>query len=151
MIRVVSTTRSFRLVAERGRGSGAVGLVGMHVAHKTQSCASWVWSTFEHVDALECTDSLTGSVRRPLFRDPLSQCAAQSDSPPDAHVLDAPVSPSFPLRRSLADVGRRLSDAARVECVVPGCEWLLVDGPALWCLRAGANGEFEVFEAPGRR
>jgi hypothetical protein len=27
-----------------------VGLVGMHIAHKTQSAPQWLWSTFEHVD-----------------------------------------------------------------------------------------------------
>ena len=27
-----------------------VGLVGMHVGHKTQSALQWLWSTFEHVD-----------------------------------------------------------------------------------------------------
>jgi len=27
-----------------------VGLVGLHVAHKTQSAPQWLWSTFEHVD-----------------------------------------------------------------------------------------------------
>lgn len=27
-----------------------VGLVGLHIVHKTNSAAQWVWSTFEHVD-----------------------------------------------------------------------------------------------------
>lgn len=27
-----------------------VGLVGMHIGHKTQSAPQWLWSTFEHVD-----------------------------------------------------------------------------------------------------
>lgn len=30
--------------------AGTVGLVGLHVAHKTNDAAQWVWSTFEHVD-----------------------------------------------------------------------------------------------------
>ena len=30
----------------------AVGLVGMHVAHKTNTSTPWVWATFEHVDNL---------------------------------------------------------------------------------------------------
>jgi hypothetical protein len=29
---------------------GTVGLVGLHIAHKTNDAAQWVWSTFEHVD-----------------------------------------------------------------------------------------------------
>ncbi len=27
-----------------------VGLVGLHIAHKTKSASQWLWSTFEHVD-----------------------------------------------------------------------------------------------------
>ena len=27
-----------------------VGLVGMHIGHKTQAAPQWLWSTFEHVD-----------------------------------------------------------------------------------------------------
>ncbi|MEE4370762.1 hypothetical protein V2J67_00080 [Pseudomonas alliivorans] len=30
-----------------------VGLVGMHISHKTGSSPQWVWSTFEHVDNLQ--------------------------------------------------------------------------------------------------
>jgi hypothetical protein len=27
-----------------------IGLVGLHIAHKTSSASQWVWSTFEHID-----------------------------------------------------------------------------------------------------
>ena len=30
-----------------------LGLVGLHIAHKTKSQQSWIWSTFEHVDNLK--------------------------------------------------------------------------------------------------
>ncbi len=30
--------------------AATVGLVGLHIAHKTNDAAQWVWSTFEHVD-----------------------------------------------------------------------------------------------------
>jgi hypothetical protein len=33
--------------------SGVVGLVGLHIAHKTPTRPSWVWATFEHVDNTE--------------------------------------------------------------------------------------------------
>jgi hypothetical protein len=59
------------------------GLVGMHVAHKTQSSASWVWSTFEHVDALDPHDRMTGWTGRPLFRDPDSLLPANVVPRPD--------------------------------------------------------------------
>jgi hypothetical protein len=31
----------------------SVGLVGMHISHKTVSSPQWIWSTFEHVDNLD--------------------------------------------------------------------------------------------------
>lgn len=33
-----------------------VGLVGMHISHKTVSSPQWIWSTFEHVDNLQIDD-----------------------------------------------------------------------------------------------
>lgn len=53
------------------------GLVGFHIAQKTETSPQWIWSTFEHVDNV-ATDRLTGIVtedgtRRPLtpsFNDP---------------------------------------------------------------------------------
>ncbi|WP_437809869.1 hypothetical protein [Sorangium sp. So ce1078] len=33
-----------------------VGLVGMHISHKTTSSPQWIWSTFEHVDNLNVND-----------------------------------------------------------------------------------------------
>lgn len=48
-----------------------VGLVGMHVVHKTASESSWIWSTFEHVDNVprSLADAETGS-REYSFYDP---------------------------------------------------------------------------------
>lgn len=54
-----------------------VGLVGFHIAQKTETSPQWIWSTFEHVDnvsvdRLEKVQTADGrSVRlRPSFRDP---------------------------------------------------------------------------------
>ncbi|MCI0530037.1 MAG: hypothetical protein L0Y56_21555, partial [Nitrospira sp.] len=33
--------------------TGKVGLVGMHIVHRTFSSGEWIWSTFEHVDNLQ--------------------------------------------------------------------------------------------------
>lgn len=33
-----------------------VGLVGLHIAHKTFSSNQWVWSTFEHIDNVQVND-----------------------------------------------------------------------------------------------
>jgi hypothetical protein len=36
-----------------------VGMVGMHISHKTQNAPQWVWSTFEHVDNTPLVGSFT--------------------------------------------------------------------------------------------
>jgi hypothetical protein len=68
--------------------SGAVmeieaGLVGLHIAHKTQTSANWVWSTFEHTDALADGDEPAHRKVRPLFRDPFSAAPANRLPEPD--------------------------------------------------------------------
>ncbi len=35
-----------------------VGLVGLHIGHKTQSAPQWLWSTFEHVDNVPTDDEV---------------------------------------------------------------------------------------------
>jgi hypothetical protein len=53
-----------------------MGLVGFHVAHKTKTHMSWIWSTFEHIDNVQVDDlSLVESQNaivplKPLFYDP---------------------------------------------------------------------------------
>src|SRR6266446_3673543 len=42
-----------------------LGLVAVHIAHKTKAFPQWVWSTFEHVDNLTAPAG-----KRPTFRDP---------------------------------------------------------------------------------
>jgi hypothetical protein len=54
-----------------------LGLVGMHIGHRTQSSPQWIWSTFMHVDSLQ-TDSLEthhGKSIKPLFADPTNEIA----------------------------------------------------------------------------
>jgi hypothetical protein len=55
-----------------------LGLVGMHISHKTRSSPQWVWSTFLHVDSLQ-TDALAtfeGKPIKPLFANPGDEIAA---------------------------------------------------------------------------
>jgi hypothetical protein len=51
-----------------------VGLVGMHIAHKTESSPQWIWSTFMHVDSLQtnalATRGANGKPINPLFTNP---------------------------------------------------------------------------------
>ncbi len=35
-----------------------MGLVGLHIAHKTQNASQWLWSTFEHVDNVPTADDV---------------------------------------------------------------------------------------------
>lgn len=62
------------------------GLVGMHIAHKTNSSKNWVWSTFEHVDNVD-VDRLSEAPRAqpagPAFYDPeCDSCAVNLPAPP---------------------------------------------------------------------
>lgn len=60
-----------------------VGLVGMHISHKSLSSKQWIWSTFEHVDNLEVDPSVPGLT--PSFFDPSCEiCAVNQEPPQDA-------------------------------------------------------------------
>ena len=56
-----------------------VGLVGMHIAHKTETSPQWIWSTFSHVDSLRANALMTnpknGKPLTPLFTDPGNETA----------------------------------------------------------------------------
>ena len=59
-----------------------MGLVGLHVGHKTNSAAQWLWSTFEHVDNVPTeADVASGNLKTKYnYYDP--KCAA-SKCPPN--------------------------------------------------------------------
>jgi len=46
-----------------------VGLVGMHVAHKSETSPQWIWATFEQVDSLD-VDAVAHPNLHPSFSDP---------------------------------------------------------------------------------
>jgi hypothetical protein len=46
-----------------------VGLVGMHIAHKSQSSPRWIWSTFEQIDNL-ATDQVANPGLNPSYFNP---------------------------------------------------------------------------------
>ncbi len=41
------------------------GLVGLHIAHKTEGSPQWVWATFEHVNNVEAADGFPASYSNP--------------------------------------------------------------------------------------
>jgi hypothetical protein len=59
-----------------------VGLVGLHILHKTETFPQWIWSTFEHVDNVPvCSDTVTsgdqcgvGNVRWSFFNPSCPNC-----------------------------------------------------------------------------
>jgi hypothetical protein len=46
-----------------------IGLVGMHIAHKSQSAPQWIWSTFEQIDNL-ATDQVANPSLNPSYFNP---------------------------------------------------------------------------------
>jgi hypothetical protein len=46
-----------------------VGLVGMHIGHKSETSPQWIWATFEQVDNLD-VDQVDNPKRHPSFNDP---------------------------------------------------------------------------------
>ena len=46
-----------------------IGLVGMHIAHKSKTSPQWIWSTFEQVDNLE-TDAVADPTLNPSYNNP---------------------------------------------------------------------------------
>lgn len=46
-----------------------VGLVGMHIGHKSETSPQWIWATFEQVDNLD-VDPVAHPKLRPSFNDP---------------------------------------------------------------------------------
>lgn len=57
-----------------------VGLVGMHIGHKTTSSPQWIWSTFEHVDNLD-VDDIANPKLSPSFNDPNCQLCTVNQQP----------------------------------------------------------------------
>jgi len=49
-----------------------MGLVAMHISHKTISSPQWIWSTFEHVDNVQVDDleEVNGKKLKPSFNNP---------------------------------------------------------------------------------
>jgi len=57
-----------------------VGLVGMHIGHKTQSSPQWIWSTFEQVDNLS-VDNVAHPSLKPSFFDPNCPICVPNQAP----------------------------------------------------------------------
>ncbi|HET9342311.1 MAG TPA: hypothetical protein VFO25_05320 [Candidatus Eremiobacteraceae bacterium] len=76
------------LDADGGCHSVDVGLVALHIIHKTQSQPTWVWSTFEHVDDAPAVGASPGNY---LFNRPACQpspipASCELNRPPGART-----------------------------------------------------------------
>lgn len=70
--------------------SREVGLVGMHIAHKSQSSPQWIWSTFEQVDNL-ATDQVANPGLNPSYFNPGCPTCTVDIEPAGAHPANHPV------------------------------------------------------------
>jgi len=57
-----------------------VGLVGMHIGHKTETSPQWIWATFEQVDNLS-TDQVAHPGLHPNFHDPNCEICTVDQQP----------------------------------------------------------------------
>lgn len=72
--------------AEKDQCPVVVGLIGMHIAHKSTSSPQWIWSTFEQVDNL-AVDNVAHPTLKPSLFDP--NCPICVPNQPPAQQGDA--------------------------------------------------------------
>jgi len=70
--------------------SREVGLVGMHIAHKSQSSPQWIWSTFEQIDNL-ATDQVANPGLNPSYFNPGCPTCLVNIQPVGDHPANHPV------------------------------------------------------------
>ncbi|MCF3650101.1 hypothetical protein [Synoicihabitans lomoniglobus] len=58
-----------------------VGLVGLHIVHKTKEAPQWVWTTFEHVDNCPSVDELDAKAAYSFFN-PADTMSPHNEPPP---------------------------------------------------------------------
>lgn len=63
-------------------GKQTVGLVGLHIGHKTNSGAQWIWSTFEHVDNVPTEADVAKGTLKASYNYYNPKCSA-ADCPPN--------------------------------------------------------------------
>lgn len=94
-----------------------VGLVGMHIAHKTLSSQKWVWSTFEHVDNVR-VDGMTALayantelLLEPSFNDPYCEtCAVNVEPELQGGIRKTQVTRVIPISRATEELNRQVQE-----------------------------------------
>jgi hypothetical protein len=71
-----------------------VGLVGMHIAMRTQSSPEWIWSTFEQIDNVRSNPEANGKQSTPSFVDPASKGPFNVLAPMNAAMVNGKLVPA---------------------------------------------------------
>jgi hypothetical protein len=58
-----------------------LGLVGLHIAHKTASAPQWVWSTFEQVDNVQVGQNAPAGLKPSFFNPDCTNCKTNKPPP----------------------------------------------------------------------
>jgi hypothetical protein len=93
-----------------------VGLVGMHIAHKSQSSPQWIWSTFEQIDNL-ATDPIANPGLNPNYFNPGCPTCAVNVQPTGANPANHPVQAlrMIPIPPDKQELNREAQAALRAQ------------------------------------
>lgn len=72
-----------------------VGLVGLHIGHKTESAPQWIWSTFEQVDNVPTEAEVQGGTLKAHYNyfDPACKDCAVNQAPPRPWIPNLKTTP----------------------------------------------------------
>lgn len=88
-----------------------VGMVGMHIATKTESSPQWIWATFEHVDNLETNplEKVKGKNLKPSFYDPdCSTCPVNTFPDTSAALVKNQIQRVLPINKATANLNEQV-------------------------------------------
>ncbi|WGM38587.1 hypothetical protein [Caulobacter sp. NIBR1757] len=100
-----------------------LGLVGMHIAHKSATSPQWIWSTFEHVDNLS-VDPIANPGLKPSFFNPGCELCAVNVLPVAGPDGVYPRTPTQAWRSvPIPDAKVALNDQVRAAMAKQGSVW----------------------------
>ena len=93
-----------------------VGLVGMHIAHKSQSSPQWIWSTFEQIDNL-ATDQVANPGLNPSYFNPNCPTCLVNVQPVGANPANHPTQAlrMIPIPPDKQELNREAQAALRAQ------------------------------------
>jgi hypothetical protein len=133
-----------------------MGLVGLHIAHKTPTRPQWVWSTFEHVDNVVPIGPGAPPNTRPTFQDPNGPTKGD-----DVNKLPSPINAGNPPQpcpdpvqvvrmKKIDDGTQKTNDRFQNHCLVKDTVWKNYQLVATqWPTNPQAGGTGEPFPKSG--